>query len=201
MDSLGGLGRLLRSRSRQVVLPPGEMADGEIEIASNTAGSKEQASQPVHEQGITPVTAIPTEQLQATQRTIAEHSAKLNTTMWKADTTASLLHRDQELQASKQLLLQGWPATMTERDRDAGLRSGTALLPRPETTANCHPHEYAPNKSRLARPLPRKRSFVVGSACFTWRRGSSCLFVGSPLCSYNKIGNHASSWRCLLGLN
>ena len=51
-----------------------------------------------------------------------KHDARLNTVEWKSAKTASLLHRDQELEASNQLLLMGWPTGMSEQDRDREIR-------------------------------------------------------------------------------
>ena len=55
--------------------------------------------------------------------TVLKQDARLNTVEWKSAKTASLLHRDQELEASKQLLLMGWPTGMSEQDRDREIRS------------------------------------------------------------------------------
>ena len=54
--------------------------------------------------------------------TVLKQDARLNTVEWKSAKTASLLRRDQELEASKQLLLMGWPTGMSEQDRDKEIR-------------------------------------------------------------------------------
>ena len=45
-------------------------------------------------------------------------SAQLNSVDWMTASTTSLLHREQELAASKQLLVMGWPTRMSEKDRE-----------------------------------------------------------------------------------
>ena len=57
----------------------------------------------------------------ALQEQVHENTARLNSVDWVATQTASLVHRDQELQASKQLLLMGWPK-IDEKEREKEIK-------------------------------------------------------------------------------
>ena len=57
------------------------------------------------------------------QNTVNHMSAQLNSVDWMTASTTSLIHCDQELAASKQLLVMGWPAHMTKKDRDHEIKS------------------------------------------------------------------------------
>ena len=66
---------------------------------------------------------VTTYNLHDLQNTVNRMSAQLNSVDWMTASTTSLVHRDQELAASKQLLIMGWPAHMTEKDRDHEIKS------------------------------------------------------------------------------
>ena len=57
----------------------------------------------------------------ALQEQVHENTARLNSVDWVATQTASLVHRDQELQASKQFLLMGWPK-IDEKEREKEIK-------------------------------------------------------------------------------
>ena len=57
----------------------------------------------------------------ALQDQVQANTARLNSVDWVAHRTESLLHRDQELQASKQLLLMGWP-NIDEKEREKEIK-------------------------------------------------------------------------------
>ena len=64
----------------------------------------------------------------ALQEQVQENTARLNSVDWMTTQTTSLLHRDQELQASKQLLLMGWPKIDDkEREREGDQANGQLL--------------------------------------------------------------------------
>ena len=74
---------------------------------------------------ITATTLIPVskDSFEALQAAVHKNEARLNSVEWNTVRTASLLHRDQELEASKQLLLMGFPSSMTDRDREKEIRN------------------------------------------------------------------------------
>lgn len=57
----------------------------------------------------------------ALQEQVQENTARLNSVDWMTTQTTSLVHRDQELQASKQLLLMGWPK-IDEKEREKEIK-------------------------------------------------------------------------------
>ena len=57
----------------------------------------------------------------ALQDQVQANTARLNSVDWVAHRTESLLHRDQELRASKQLLLMGWP-NIDEKEREKEIK-------------------------------------------------------------------------------
>ena len=66
--------------------------------------------------------ALTKEDYDALKATVVNQDARLSTVKWKTATAASLLHPDQELEASKPLLLMGWPNGISEQDRDKEIR-------------------------------------------------------------------------------
>ena len=71
----------------------------------------------------------------ALQEQVHENTARLNSVDWVATQTVSLVHRDQELQASKQFLLMGWPK-IDEKEREKEIKR----------MANYYGHEQVPGK-------------------------------------------------------